>query len=151
MVQFKCPRVMHPLLLYTFGVHYGVPFSVDAGKGSTAYGLWIKLKSILKTWASWTANGPIWMAQGHTPLGVIHFWGPLWGALFSACRKREVLHVACLKSGNSYCKNRFCGLQMVQLECPRVINPLVSSTFGVHCGVPFSLYAGKGKCCIWLF
>ena len=41
-------------------------------------------------------------------------------------------------------------LQMAQFECPRVIYPLVSLTFGVHCGVPFSLDAGKGKCCMWL-
>ena len=34
------------------------------------------------------------MPQGHTPLGVIHFWGPLWGALFSACRKMEILHMS---------------------------------------------------------
>ena len=38
---------------------------------------------------------------------------------------------------------------MVQFECPRVIYPLVSFTFGVHCGVSISLYAGKGKCCMW--
>ena len=30
---------------------------------------------------------------GCTP-GIIHFWGPLCGALFSGCRKREMLHVA---------------------------------------------------------
>ena len=38
---------------------------------------------------------------------------------------------------------------MVQFECPRVIFPLVSFTFGVHCSLPFFLYAGKGKCCMW--
>ena len=38
---------------------------------------------------------------------------------------------------------------MIQFECPRVIYPLVLFTFGVHCGVPFSQYAGKGKCCMW--
>ena len=38
---------------------------------------------------------------------------------------------------------------MVQFECPRVIHPLVSFTFGVYCGVSISQYAGKGKCCIW--
>ena len=34
-------------------------------------------------------------AQGHLPLGAIHFWGTLWGVHFTACRKREMLHVAC--------------------------------------------------------
>ena len=29
------------------------------------------------------------MPQGHTLLGLIHFWGPMWGALSSACRKRK--------------------------------------------------------------
>ena len=33
------------------------------------------------------------MPQGLIPLGVIHFWGPLWGTLFSACRKMEIMHV----------------------------------------------------------
>ena len=42
------------------------------------------------------------------------------------------------------------GGKMVQFECPRVTHPLVSFTFGAHCGVPFSLDAGKGKCCMWL-
>ena len=93
MVQFECPRVIHPLVSFTFGVHCGVPFLYMQEKGNAACGLLIK-------------------------------W-------------------------NSFCKNRFCGLQMVQLECPRVIYPLVLFTFGVYCGVPFSLHAGKGKCCMW--
>ena len=38
---------------------------------------------------------------------------------------------------------------MVQFEWPKVISPLVSFTFGVHRWVPFSLDAGKGKCCMW--
>ena len=39
---------------------------------------------------------------------------------------------------------------MVQFEWPRVTHLLVSFPFGAHCGLPFSLYAGKGKCCMWL-
>ena len=40
---------------------------------------------------------------------------------------------------------------MIQYEIPRVIHPCVSFTFGIRCGVPFPLYAGKGKYCImWL-
>ena len=31
------------------------------------------------------------MPQGHTPLGAIHYWGLLWGAHFTVCRKREML------------------------------------------------------------
>ena len=40
-----------------------------------------------------TANGPIRMAQGHIALDSYHFWVLLWGALLSACRKREMLDV----------------------------------------------------------
>ena len=39
---------------------------------------------------------------------------------------------------------------MVQFECPGLIHHLVSFNFGVHCGVPLPLHAGKGKCCMWL-
>ena len=39
---------------------------------------------------------------------------------------------------------------MVLFECPRVKYHLVSFIFGVHCRVPFSLHAGKWKCCMWL-
>ena len=38
---------------------------------------------------------------------------------------------------------------MIQFECPRVIYLLVLFSFGVHCGVSISLYAGEGNCCIW--
>ena len=47
-------------------------------------------------------------------------------------------------------QNRFCRLQMIQFESPKVIHPLVSLTFGAHCGLPFSLFAGKEKWCTWL-
>ena len=39
---------------------------------------------------------------------------------------------------------------MIQFECPRVIYPLVLFNIWVHCGVSISLYAGNGKCCMWL-
>ena len=39
---------------------------------------------------------------------------------------------------------------MVQLECPRVMHPLVSFTIVDYCKVSFSLHAGKGKWCILL-
>ena len=60
--------------------------------------------------------------------------------------KRDILHVHNNKSGNLFCKNIFCGLQVVQFECPRVIHPLLSFNFGVHCVVPFPVHAVKGKC-----
>ena len=58
------------------------------GKENAACGLIIKWKFIFQKRALWTANG-------HTPLGLIHFWGQLWGALFSGSNEREMLHVAC--------------------------------------------------------
>ena len=72
-------------------------------------------------------------------------------AVFSACRKREMLHVACEKSGNLFWKNRFCGLKMVQLECPRarVIYPLVSFTFGFSGRCPFSACRKKLRLIKW--
>ena len=33
MVQFECPRVIHPLLLFTFGVIFWMSISQYAGKG----------------------------------------------------------------------------------------------------------------------
>ena len=44
-----------------------------------------------------------------------------------------------------------CGSLVIQLECHRDINPSVTFTSGDHCGVPFSMHTGKGKCCMWLF
>ena len=49
-----------------------------------------------------------------------------------------------------FAKVGFVDMQMVQYECPRVIHPLVSFTFEVRFGVPFSLDAGKWNCCMWL-
>ena len=38
---------------------------------------------------------------------------------------------------------------MIQFECPRVVHSLVSFTFGFQCRTSLSLYAGKGKYCMW--
>ena len=80
-------------------------------------------------------------------LRVIHPWSHsflgLTGCPFSACRKREMLHVACKLSGNLLLKNRFRGLQMVRFECTRVIHLLLSFTLGIHYGVLFALHGGK--------
>ena len=35
MVQFECPRVLHPLPPFTFGVHYGLSFFLHAVEGDT--------------------------------------------------------------------------------------------------------------------
>ena len=86
------------------------------------------------------------MPHDYIPLAGTHFWSAL-----VLCMEENgdcMWHVK--KSGNSFCKNSFCGLQMVQFECPRVIHPLLLVTSEVHYGVPFFLDAGKGKSCMWL-
>ena len=64
-------------------------------KGNAARGMLKEWKFSFQKYVSWAANGPIRMPQGHIPLGAIHLWGPLSGALSTVCRKREMLHVAC--------------------------------------------------------
>ena len=151
MIQFECPRVIYPLVLFNIWVHCWVSISLYAGKGicciwpvnkveihfakigfmdckwsnlnapgsytpccysifgyivgcpfhrmqekgTAASGLLIKWKFILQKQVLWTANDPIWMPQGQSPLGAIHFWGTLRGVHFTVCRKSEMLHVDC--------------------------------------------------------
>ena len=64
MVQFELPRVIHPLVPFTFGVFFRVSFLCMQEKGNAACGSLIKWKSILQKGVSWTANCPIWMPQG---------------------------------------------------------------------------------------
>ena len=87
MIQFECTRVIHPLLSFTLGIHYGEPFP------------------------SMLENG--------------------------------MMHAACDRSGNVFCKNRFCGVQMVQFECTKVIHSLLTLALGIHYGVLFTLRAGN--------
>ena len=58
------------------------------------------------------------MPQGHTPFTVIHFWGALWGALFSACWKREMLHVACEEVEIYFAKIGFMDSKCSNLNTP---------------------------------
>ena len=80
-------RVIHPFVLFSLEVHYGMLFSLHAGKGK--YCMW-------------------------------------------PFKKR----------GNLFFNIKFCGLQMVQFECSRVMRPLLSFTFGSHLGAPFFLHSG---------
>ena len=54
----------------------------------------------------------------HAPLGVIHFRGPLWGAPSSACRKREILLVACKKVEIYFSKIGFVYCMWSNLNAP---------------------------------
>ena len=80
------------------------------------------------------------MYQGPTPPGVILFWGPMWGALSSACRKREKLHVAMwpLKKVEIYFgKICFVDCKWADLNVP---GSWCHSLLEGHFGVPFTLY-----------
>ena len=116
-VDSKCsdvPGVMHPLMSFTFGGHYGASFSLYAGKGkysisNTAYGLVILCKFVFQKWIILTQNSPIRIHRDvfhlWSPLflparkwkcfmWLVNFWGSLWSILFSACRELEMLHMA---------------------------------------------------------
>ena len=53
MFQFKCPKVFHLMVSFTFWVHFGVPFSLHAVKraGSIIPHEWIIAKGVL-VWPS---------------------------------------------------------------------------------------------------
>ena len=90
------------------------------------------------------------MPQGPALLGVIHFWDTLWGVwgvLFSACRKREMMHAD--TKWKLISQNRFHVTQMVQVESPKVPRSIAISTFEALYEVSFSLHSGKGKSCMW--
>ena len=63
------------------------------------------------------------MPQGHTPLGVTHFWCVLCGALFSGCRKREMLHVAAKKVNIYLAKIGFVDSRWSNLNAPGSYTP----------------------------
>ena len=72
------------------------------------------------------------MPQVHTPLGLIHYWEQLWGALFSVCRnwKRE-MHNACLSWNERF---SICILQIAPVSSIRRRN---RKTITKHSRFPF--------------
>ena len=55
------------------------------------------------------------------------------------------------KVENHFAKIGFVDCKWSNLNAPGSYTcPLVSFTFGVNSGLPFSLDTGIGKCCIWL-
>ena len=54
-------------------------------KRESACGFLIKCKISFSDFKWSNSNMP----EGHTPLDAIYFWGPLWSALFPACKKKE--------------------------------------------------------------
>ena len=91
------------------------------------------------------------MPQGHTPLGVNHFWGPLWGALFSACRKREMLHVSVNKVEIYFAKIGFVDCKLSNLNAPGSYTPWFHSLLGSSLGLPFLCMQEKGNAACGLF
>ena len=65
------------------------------------------------------------MPQGHTPLGLIYFWGPLWGAHFLCMLEKGMLHMSVnkveiyfLKIGFVHCKwSNIVAMQHIYLIC----------------------------------
>ena len=134
MIQFEGPRVMHSLVPFPFEVCCGVPFSLHAGKGKCCMWVWTNRKSTLQKKVLMIRNGPIWMPQGRTPLGVIHFWGPL-------CMREKGNAASDLWKGeNLSMENRLAGLQMVQFECPMVTHHIFKSLI-----LPGLLVLGLGR------
>ena len=134
----------------TFEIHCAVSLSLHAGKGK--FCMWLvnevelhyaKIGFVDSRWSN--LNAP-W---SYTPWSHSLLWSTE-GCPFPCMQEKGNAASSLWKSGNLLLGNRFCGLQMVQLECPKVIHPLVSFTFIVNWGVPFSIHAGKGKCCIWI-
>ena len=78
------------------------------------------------------------MPQGHTPLGVTHCWGPLWGALSSACRKREMLHVVVNKVEIYSSKIGFVDSKWSNLNTPGSCTPSFIHFLGQLWDGPFS-------------
>ena len=95
MVQFECPMVILPLVPFTFGVHCGVSISLYAGKGKCCIWPVNKVEIHFAKIGLVDCKWPNLKTQCLKPLGMIHFWGPLGAVLFSACRKREIMHVTC--------------------------------------------------------
>ena len=153
MILFELPRVIYPLVSFSFGVHCGVSISLYAGKGKCC--MWplnkveihsAKIYCVDSKWSNLNATGG---PGSYTPWCYLLF-------LFTWCllrngngtgrarpmpsessdagggprswtecmQEKDSLHVACEESGNSFFKNRVGGLQMVQFECPRVRHPL---------------------------
>ena len=61
-----------------------------------------------------------------------------------------MLQMACKKSEINLAKIGFLDSKWFNLNAAGSCTPLTSFTFGAHYGVPFSLHAGKGKCCMWI-
>ena len=102
--------------------------ALHGGRGNTAC-------CLLKEWKYNTANGSIWILQGHTSLVLINLWGLYSGVPFSVDSGKEkwcMWPCGPRKNKNNLCKNTFHGLQMVQLECPRIIRFILECT--LPCG-----------------
>ena len=80
MGQFECPRVTHPLVPFTFGVHSELPFSLHAGKGKSCMWPFKKVEihygnhriginsscfRYARTQTTWIVSGATWFSFSH--------------------------------------------------------------------------------------
>ena len=88
MVQFKCPRVIYPLVSFTFGSTVGCPFPLHAGKGECC--MWPvdevelympKISSMGCKWSNLNAPGS-YFPRCHSLLG------PLWVVPFLCMQEK---------------------------------------------------------------
>ena len=77
------------------------------------------------------------MPQVHTPLAPIHFWGIFWSAHFTACWKREMLHVTNLKLEIHLCKTGLVDSKWSNLHAPGSYTPCSHSLLWSIMECPF--------------
>ena len=79
----------------------------------------------------------------YTPC-VIHFWGPLWSALYSAGRKRECCMWLINKVEIYFSKIGFVNCKWSNLNVPGSYTPWLHSLLGSTVGCPFPCMQEKG-------
>ena len=107
MVQFKCPRVIYPLVSFTFGSTVGCPFPLHAGKGECC--MWpvkeveihdAKMGFVDFKWSNLNAPG------SYTPWCHSLLESNV-GCPFLCMQEKENPAFGCLSSGNLFCKSSF--------------------------------------------
>ena len=90
------------------------------------------------------------MSQGHTPFGLIHFWGQC-GVPFSLYSgKGKCCMWLINKVEIDFARAGFVDCKWSNLNAPGLYLLWSHSPAGVYNGVAFLLYAGKWKSCMWL-
>ena len=89
------------------------------------------------------------MPQSHTSLAVIHFWGPLWNALSSACKIRECCIWIVIKVVIYFQSMSFIDSKWSILSASGSYTLFCLSLLGSIMECPFRCMQEK-ECCIWI-